>query len=94
MKLDKSNNETERFESIYFTPVEEEIDAFDQEKFKFLQQCIAALNERDTSLIILYLDDLPYKEISFITGLSENHIAVKMKRIRNKLLACITQKLE
>ena len=55
--------------------------------------CISTLNETDTSLIVLYLDDLSYREIAEITGLSENHIAVKMKRIRKKLFECITPKI-
>lgn len=94
LKLDKSNHKTDRFESIHFTPVEKEIDVSEQEKFRFLKQCISTLNESDTSLIVLYLDDLPYKEIALITGLSENHIAVKMKRIRKKLFECIAPKLK
>ncbi|MGK0308663.1 MAG: RNA polymerase sigma factor (sigma-70 family) [Urechidicola sp.] len=94
MKFDKSNNKTDRFESIHVTPIENKIDAFEQEKFKYLKECIATLNETDTSLIVLYLDDLPYKEIAIITGLSENHIAVKMKRIREKLFECITPKIK
>jgi len=93
MKFDRSNTKTDRFKSIHFTPVAKEIDASEQEKFKFLKECIATLNGVDTSLIVLYLDDLSYKEISVITGLSENHIAVKMKRIRKKLFECITPKL-
>ena len=94
LKLDKSNNKTDRFESIHFTLVEKEIDLSEQEKFRFLKQCISTLNESDTSLIVLYLDDLPYKEIALITGLSENHIAVKMKRIRKKLFECIAPKIK
>ena len=94
MKLEKINNKTERFESIHFTPIEKEIDASEQEKFKYLKECISTLNEMDTSLIVLYLDDLSYKDISIITGLSENHIAVKMKRIRKKLFECITSKIK
>ncbi len=94
MKFDKGNVKTDRFESIHFTPVEKEIDTAEQEKFKYLKQCIATLNGIETSLIILYLDDLSYKEISVITGLSENHIAVKMKRIRKKLFECITPKIK
>ena len=94
MKFDKSNNKTDRFESIHFTPIEKEIDAFEQEKFTYLKECISTLNGTDTSLIILYLDDLSYKEIAVITGLSENHIAVKMKRIRKKLFECITPKIK
>jgi len=93
IKFDKSHNKTERFESIHFTPVEKEIDASEQEKFQYLKECIATLNESDTSIIVLYLDELSYKEIAEITGLSENHIAVKMKRIRKKLFECITPKI-
>jgi RNA polymerase sigma-70 factor (ECF subfamily) len=94
MKFDKSNNKTDRFESIHFTPIEKEIDAFEQEKLTYLKECISTLNGTDTSLIVLYLDDLSYKEIAVITGLSENHIAVKMKRIRKKLFECITPKIK
>lgn len=94
MKLEKSNNKTDRFESIHFTPIEKEIDASEQEKFEYLKQCIDTLNESDTSIIVLYFDDLSYKEIALITGLSENHIAVKMKRIRKKLFECIAPKIK
>jgi RNA polymerase sigma factor (sigma-70 family) len=94
LKLDKNNNKTERLDSIKIAPVEQEVDDSDQEKFKFLKKCITTLNETETSLIILYLDDLPYKEIALITGLSENYIAVKMKRIRIKLFECIKSKIK
>jgi len=94
MKLDKSNSKTDRFESIHFMPVEKGPEDFEQEKFRFLKECISTLNETDTSLIVLYLDDLSYKDIGLITGLSENHIAVKMKRIRNKLFECIATKIK
>lgn len=93
LKLAKSNDKTDRFESIHFTPVEKEIDESEEEKFRFLKECITTLNETDSSLIVLYLDDLSYKEIAAITGLSENHVAVKMKRIRKKLFECITPKI-
>jgi len=94
MKFDKNNNKTDRFEAINFTPIEKEIDDSEQEKFKYLKECITTLNKVDSSLIVLFLDDLPYKEIAIITGLSENHIAVKMKRIRTKLFECITLKIK
>lgn len=94
MKLDRSNSKTDRFESIHFIPIEKEIDESEEEKFRFLKECITTLNETDTSLIVLYLDNLSYKEIGFITGLLENHIAVKMKRIRKKLFECISPKIK
>ena len=94
IKLDKSNSKTQRFESVKIVSAEQDIDDDEHEKFKYLKECIATLNETDTSLILLYLDDLPYKEIAIITGLSENHIAVKMKRIRKKLFECMTPKIK
>jgi len=93
MNLDKNNQKTARLDAIHFTPVTETVDPFEEEKFKYLKECIATLNESDTSIIVLYLDELSYKEIAEITGLSANHIAVKMKRIRKKLFECITPKI-
>ena len=93
MKSDKNKNKTVRLESIQFALAEKPIDQDQQEKYKILQQCISSLNEADQSLIILYLEEMPYREIAQITGLTENHIAVKMKRIRKKLFDCIKPKL-
>lgn len=93
MNLEKRNGHMVRLESIQFTPAENPPDKSQQEKYQALHDCIASLNESDQSIIILYLEDLSYKEIGAITGLSENHIAVKMKRIRSRLLECITPKL-
>jgi len=93
MKLNKNYSKTDRLESIRFTPVEKEIYTTEQERLKYLKECISTLNETDKALVVLYLDDLSYKEIAAIIGLSENHIAVKMKRIRKKLFDCITPKI-
>jgi RNA polymerase sigma-70 factor (ECF subfamily) len=43
------------------------------------------LNEADRALLALYFEDFDYRQMAEITGLSENHIAVKMGRIRSKL---------
>lgn len=93
MKLDKSNNKMDRFESIQFIPVQTDTDDDEQEKYQFLRDCISFLNEIESSIIIFYLEELSYKEIAHITGLTENHIAVKMKRIKKKLFDCISPKL-
>ena len=61
------------------------------EKLAQLRNCIKQLNEADKAVITLYLEELPYKEISNITGLTENNIAVKIKRIKTKLLNCLNQ---
>ena len=94
MKLENSKYNTVRLESIHFILAEETVDKSQQEKFEALQDCISSLNEDEKAIVILYLEELPYKEIALITGLTENHIAVKMKRIRNTLLECITHKLK
>jgi len=51
-----------------------------------LHKAIRKLPEEDRSIIILYLDDYPYKEIAEIIGLSSSHIGVKINRIKKKLL--------
>jgi RNA polymerase sigma factor (sigma-70 family) len=58
-----------------------------------LRSCIKDLNDAEKSIITLYLEELPYKEIAEITGLTENTIAVKVKRIKNKLLNCMSESL-
>ncbi len=58
-------------------------------KYEQLYQCIAQLAESDRSLIVLFLEDLPYKEIAQILGISENYVAVKIKRIKAQLLNCL-----
>jgi RNA polymerase sigma factor (sigma-70 family) len=63
------------------------------EQLARLRKCIRLLNEADRSIIALYLEELPYKEISEITGITENTIAVKVKRIKNKLFNCMNSGL-
>ena len=82
-----------RLDAIQFEPKASVPNIAQQEKYKALHACIHTLNKIDQSIVILSLDELPHKEIAKITGLTENHIAVKMKRIRKVLLSCITSKL-
>jgi RNA polymerase sigma factor (sigma-70 family) len=65
----------------------------DHEQLAKLRSCIKKLNDADRAVITLFLEELPYKEISEITGLTENHVAVMIKRIKTKLLTCITNNL-
>lgn len=53
-----------------------------------LEKLRAAINTLDTtekSIVVLYLDELPYKEISEITGLTETNVGVRLNRIKTKL---------
>lgn len=92
-KIERKNGKLVRLESIQFEPISSVPDSNQQEKYKALHDCIASLNESDQSIVILSLEELPYKKIAKITGLTENHIAVKMKRVRKILLNCISTKL-
>jgi RNA polymerase sigma-70 factor (ECF subfamily) len=93
LKNEKGAEKTIRLSSLQFIPADQAPDANEQEKYLALQDCIATLNQGDQSIIVLLLEGLPYKQIAEIIGLTDNHIAVKMKRIRKLLFDCITPKL-
>jgi RNA polymerase sigma factor (sigma-70 family) len=50
-----------------------------------LYEAIGALSKVDKALVMLYLDDFSYAEIGALLGMSENLIAVKMARVRQRL---------
>lgn len=52
---------------------------------ELLWMAINQLNETEKSIVVLYLEELPYKEISDITGFSEGNVAVKLTRIKSKM---------
>jgi len=65
----------------------------DEKKLQTLRACIRELNEVDKAVTSLFLEELSYREISEITGLKENTVAARIKRIKKKLLNCINEKL-
>lgn len=88
----KKRNRFVKMEGINFMNIaDEEIPPENQERLIHLRNCIKKLNDADKAVITLYLEELSYRDISGITGLTENNIAVKIKRIKNKLLNCITE---
>jgi RNA polymerase sigma-70 factor (ECF subfamily) len=50
-----------------------------------LQQMILELKDLDKALMLLYLEEKSYKEISQIIGISETNVATKINRIKNVL---------
>lgn len=93
LTLGKKNEKFIRTEAIQYLPAEGPDDDIEQERYELLRACIGQLKEPDATIVILHLEELSYKQIGAITGISENHVAVKMKRIRSKLFDCITPKL-
>lgn len=56
-----------------------------EERIEVLQRFIRALNELDKALMILYLEERPYKEMAEILGISETNVATKLSRIKGRL---------
>ena len=52
---------------------------------------IKQLSEIDRAIIMLYLDELPYKEIAKIIGSNTNNIGVKVNRIKHRLKIILTE---
>ena len=50
-----------------------------------LNQAILRLNGIEKAIIILYMDDNQYEEISEITGITVSNVGVKINRIKKKL---------
>jgi RNA polymerase sigma-70 factor (ECF subfamily) len=92
LKLRKTKHSTVDIDGIN---ISEEIlpaegDEF-KEKTRLMYACIATLKDAEKSLILLFLEDLPYKSIAEVTGVSENQVAVKMHRIKKKLFNCLNK---
>lgn len=50
-----------------------------------LYSAIRQLPKLDASLALMHLDGLSYREMSEVLGISENHVGVKLNRIRAQL---------
>ncbi|MHC1738501.1 MAG: RNA polymerase sigma factor [Ignavibacteriaceae bacterium] len=57
----------------------------DENKLLFFREFMKRLDPSDKILISLYLEDLGTKEISEISGVSENNVRVKIHRIKNQI---------
>lgn len=56
-----------------------------EEQLNAMYKAIACLNKIDKALVMLYLEDYSYIEISDMLGISANNVAVKMNRLKVKL---------
>lgn len=63
-----------------------------EERSKALYEAIAQLKTLEKALVMLYLEDKSYDEISEIMGISANNARVKMNRIREKLRTMMVKK--
>ena len=87
--LIRKKNRTIKTSSIdsqaYFDVASKETDELQQERLNLLYGSIKKLNDVERALVLLYLEDLPYREISATLGITEVNARVKMNRVKEKL---------
>ena len=76
-RLDTVPLEGQGHSSNEYDPTEEQIEK--------LYQGIRQLNESDRAIVLLYLEDKSYKEMSEILGISVTNVGVKVNRLKEKL---------
>lgn len=80
----ESRRDSEKYlfdeEIAEFTP--DDIDENKDENIRLLNQFIDGLGKLDKALMILYLDENSYKEISEILGITETNVATKISRMK------------
>ncbi len=62
-----------------------EISEDKETNLRILNQIISKLNDLNKALMLLYLEEKSYREISEIIGISETNVATKISRIKIKL---------
>lgn len=65
--------------------VARELETQYQQMFAMIRQ----LREFDRSIMLLYLENRPYREIAEIMGISESNVATRMNRIRDKMKSAV-----
>ncbi|HKK40087.1 MAG TPA: sigma-70 family RNA polymerase sigma factor [Cryomorphaceae bacterium] len=81
----KKNNRQHVVSDHVPTEVAEESRAFADESLDELYRAIRQLSEIDRGIILLYLEEKPYREIAEIIGTSPNNIGVRINRIKERL---------
>jgi RNA polymerase sigma-70 factor (ECF subfamily) len=61
--------------------------ALHRETVEQLYNAIHQLPKTDAALVLLYLDQLSYREIAEVLGISENNVGVKLNRAKKTLSA-------
>ncbi len=59
--------------------------AEDREDLTWLYESLRKLNKIDRSIVLLYLEDLSYRDTGEILGLSESNVGVRLNRLKSRL---------
>jgi RNA polymerase sigma-70 factor, ECF subfamily len=55
------------------------------ERTELFYRAVQSLNSTDRALLVMHLEGLTYEEIGSVLGLTDNHVGVKLNRVKNKL---------
>lgn len=87
MSLLKKRKKKQRHATDYVEvqnmPTEENF--IQDESLQLLYKAIRKLSDLDRAIILLYLEENPYKEIASIIGTTPNNIGVRITRIKKQL---------
>jgi RNA polymerase sigma-70 factor (ECF subfamily) len=72
-------------ESLSVSETDSAHQASQRELVERLYAAIRQLPKADTALILLYLDDLSYRDIAEVLGISESNVGVKLNRAKKAL---------
>lgn len=81
----RKNHKYDEMESIENVSVMDNDDGTRLQQLKELYRLINLLDRLEKAIILLWLDEKSYDEISEITGLSRNNVASRLRRIKIKL---------
>lgn len=68
---------------------EENEEASKLEEYKIMLSLIRQLKYEERALILMWLDEMSYDEISSLTGINRNTVAIRLKRIKEKLVKMV-----
>ncbi len=79
------SRETDYNEAHFIHIKSDDKDEVLEERITLLYAAIRLLNDVERALVLLFLEDLPYKDIAETLGISEVNARVKMNRVKIKL---------
>lgn len=82
-------DEEDLLRSRQFPRPDEHVD--DRRRVERLYTAIDELEETDRALALMYLDGRTYREMSDVMGITENHVGVKLHRLKQTLADMLTE---
>lgn len=83
-RKEKKSYQTISIQEILNLPDEKEQSY--SEKYDFMHRLIQQLNYQDRAIILMWLDEKNYEEIAELMGINRNTLAVRLKRIKEKIV--------